>query len=73
MFWVLVEGELPGCVAVAEAGTVVVELVLVHPATRIVTISNAARHAVNNTYELRWNFMMFDRDIVPVLIYSFST
>jgi hypothetical protein len=66
-------GALLAGVAAAVAGAVVVALLLVHPATRIVTISNAARHAVTNTYELRWDFMMFDHEFIPVLIYSFST
>lgn len=69
--WVVAAGALPaGVVAVAVE---VVALLLVQPATRIVTISNAARHAVRNTYELRWDFMMFDHEFITEFIYSFST
>jgi len=59
------------CVAAAPdgvevTGVVAVEVVvplLVQPATNIDTMSNAARHTVTNTYELRLVFMVFDHDI----------
>jgi hypothetical protein len=36
---------------------------LVQPATSIDTMSNAARHTVTNTYELRFVFMVFDHNL----------
>jgi alkyl hydroperoxide reductase subunit AhpF len=55
------------CVAAAldDAGVAEVVPLLVHPATTIDTMSNAARHTVTNTHELRLVFMVFDHDIIP--------
>jgi len=56
----------PAVVEVA-AGLAAVDAVvplLVQPATNIDTMSNAARHTVTNTYELRLVVMVFDHDIL---------
>jgi hypothetical protein len=63
---VAVAGAAVGAaVAAAEAvaGTEFVVPLLVQPATSIDTMSNAARHTVTNTYELRFVFMVFDHQI----------
>jgi hypothetical protein len=55
----------PVCVAAALVEAVDVDPLLVHPATRSDTKSNAARHAVTKRYELRWVFMVFVHEILP--------